>query len=56
MKPLWTNDDADTISLHGMNLTDVPGLERCQRVVRARLSHNLLRAIPAGVSQMSALR
>lgn len=55
MKPLWPDDDADTISLQGRGLIELPGLERCTRVERLWLSGNRLRALPPGLAGLTSL-
>lgn len=56
MPALWPDDDADTLTLSGRKLTDIPGLERCTRAVRLWASGNRLRRLPPGLAAMKALR
>lgn len=54
--PLWSDDDADTLTLSGRGLTDIPGLERCTKAVRLWASGNQLRRLPRGLAAMTSLR
>lgn len=56
MPALWPDDKADTITLSGRKLTDIPGLERCTRAVRLWASGNRLARLPPGLAAMKALR
>lgn len=56
MRPHWPDEDADTLSLAGFGLEDLPGLERYPRAVRLWASGNRLRRLPAGLAALPALR